>query len=273
MRIWESCLPSSVVSSPKSWITLASSVRRPAIALFSFAVYSTKGSKRRRALPSWVLWPPIPCAPPATSSWMYWRVSESRLARNWSRLTFGSVCASPNLWPSSTGSVPLPGSTSTVMSFSPVFGRSRNCESGWISFMYFGSISIPTTAWPSSSVTEPTLPIWMLATTTAWPWPGVTACAVWNSAEMCSNSSPTKGIHDGSEAFCSVKIPSIITMPARARTKIAIVSVRWPRTCRPSQARKWRTRLRRSGVAGVCSLTSSPRSPTARPGRPCSAGR
>jgi hypothetical protein len=47
-----------------------------------------------------------------------------------------------------------------------------------------------------------------------------------NSAEIWSNSSPTKGSQAGSEAFCSVKIPSIITIPTKARTRIAIVSVR-----------------------------------------------
>ena len=87
---------------------MASSVRRPATALFSFALYSTKGSKRRSALPSWLPRPPIPCAPPATSSWMYWRVSASRLARNWSSWTFGSVWSRPNWWPSSTCFVPAP---------------------------------------------------------------------------------------------------------------------------------------------------------------------
>ena len=77
-----------------------------------------------------------------------------------------------------------------------------------------------------------TLPTWIPAMSTDWPWPGVTAWAVENSAVMCSNSSPTKGSHDGSEAFCWVKMPSIITIPASARTMIAIVSLRWPRAWR-----------------------------------------
>ena len=129
------------------------------------------------------------------------------------------------------------------MSLRPVFGRSRKVALGWISFMYSGTMSIPTTAWPSSRSTEVTLPIWMPAMSTDWPWPGVTACAVENSAVMWSNSSPTTGSQDGSEAFCWVKIPSIITMPAIARTMIAIVSLRWPRAWRESQARKWVQRL------------------------------
>ena len=104
--------------------------------------------------------------------------------------------------------------------------------------MYFGSMSMPTTAWPSSSSTEETLPIWIPATSTAWPCPGVTAWAVWNSAEICSNSSPTNGSQAGSEAFCWVKIPSIIARPTMPRTKIAIVSLRWPRAWRVIQALK-----------------------------------
>jgi hypothetical protein len=40
--------------------------------------------------------------------------------------------------------------------------------------MYSGTMSIPTTAWPSSRSTEVTLPIWIPAMSTAWPWPGVT---------------------------------------------------------------------------------------------------
>ena len=72
----------------------------------------------------------------------------------------------------STCSLPVPGSISTIMSLSPVFGRSRKLASGWIRSMYFGSMSMPTTAWPSSRSTEATLPIWMPAMSTAWPWPG-----------------------------------------------------------------------------------------------------
>ncbi len=199
--------------------------------------------------------PPIPWAPPATSSWMYWRVSLSRLPRKASRLVFGSVWARVNLAPSSTCFLPLPGSTSTIMSLRPVFGRSRKLALGWISGMYCGSIAMPTSAWPSSRSTEVTLPTWIPAMSTAWPWPGVTACAVENSAEICSNSSPTKGSQDGSDAFCWVKIPSIITSPANARTKIAIVSFRCPRAWREIQARKWVQRL----VFGLfASFTGSP---------------
>ena len=72
------------------------------------------------------------------------------------------------------------------MSLRLVFGRSSTVASGWISCMYLGSMSMPTTAWPSSRSTEVTLPIWMPAMSTAWPCPGVTAWAVVNSAVMWS---------------------------------------------------------------------------------------
>ena len=67
---------------------------------------------------------------------------------------------------------------------------------------------------------------------TAWPWPGVTAWAVANSAVMWSNSSPTSGSQAGSEAFCWVKIRASSRCPRSARTTIAIVSLRRPRACR-----------------------------------------
>ncbi len=63
--------------------------------------------------------------------------------------------------------LPEPGSISTIMSLRFVFGRNRRLALGWISSMYFGSMSIPTTAWPFSRSTEETLPIWMPAMSTA----------------------------------------------------------------------------------------------------------
>ncbi len=68
------------------------------------------------------------------------------------------------------------------MSLRPVFGRSSRVESVWISFSYFGSMSMRTTATPSSRLTAPTLPTWIPAMSIACPWPGVTACAVVNLA-------------------------------------------------------------------------------------------
>ena len=60
----------------------------------------------------------------------------------------------------------VPGSTSTTMSFRPVFGRSRSEELVWMSGAYLLSISIPTTAWPSWSVTLLTSPTLMPAIST-----------------------------------------------------------------------------------------------------------
>ena len=68
------------------------------------------------------------------------------------------------------------------MSFSPVRGRSSAVASVWIRCLYFWSICICTTAIPFCSVTSPISPIWTPETRTVWPWPGVTACAVENSA-------------------------------------------------------------------------------------------
>ena len=107
----------------------------------------------------------------------------------------------------------------------------------------------------------------MPAITTAWPWPGVTACALLKSAVRWAKSSPTSGAQEGSEAFCWVKIHSVITIAATVRTTIAIVSLPRPRDCRESEARKWRQRL----TFGLRSLIGSPPSGWAR--RPGRAGR
>ena len=68
------------------------------------------------------------------------------------------------------------------MSFSPVFGRSSAEASAWISLRYFLSISIVTTARPFWRCTPPMSPTRMPAMRTVWPWPGMTAWAVENSA-------------------------------------------------------------------------------------------
>ncbi len=86
--------------------------------------------------------------PPSSSSARYSRVSASSVARNASRLTFGSVWASGMVEPSDGVSPAVPGSTSITMSLRPVFGRSSSVASGWISSMYFGSMSMRTTASP-----------------------------------------------------------------------------------------------------------------------------
>ena len=60
---------------------------------------------------------------------------------------------------------------------------------------------------------------------------------------MWSNSSPTIGTQLGSDAFCWVKIQSVITTPTAARAMIAIVSLLRPRDWRESEARKVVQRL------------------------------
>ena len=94
---------------------------------------------------------------------------------------------------------------------------------------------MPTTAWPSSRLTESILPTWMPEITTACPWPGVTACASLKSAVSWTKSSPTKGAQEGSEAFCWVKIHSVITIASTVSTAIAIESLPRPRAWRESR--------------------------------------
>ena len=59
-----------------------------------------------------------------------------------------------------------------VMSWRPVRGRSSTVASVWISGAYCCSISIVTTAWPSSRSTLEMSPTLTPAMFTVWPWPG-----------------------------------------------------------------------------------------------------
>ena len=68
------------------------------------------------------------------------------------------------------------------MSFRPVFGRRSAVALVWTRCLYSGSMSIRTTARPSLSSTLPMSPIRTPETRTVWPWPAITAWAVWNSA-------------------------------------------------------------------------------------------
>ena len=79
------------------------------------------------------------------------------------------------------------------MSFSAVFGRSSAVASSRMRSLYFGSMSSVTIARPSFSSTLPTSPIFTPETRTVWPWPGVTACAVENSALSLIGLSSTSG--------------------------------------------------------------------------------
>jgi hypothetical protein len=83
-----------------------------------------------------------------------------------------------------TGRESLPGWSSMNMSLSAVFGRSSASASSCTTSLNSGSISSVTSARPCSSSTLPTSPTFTPETRTVWPWPGVTACAVENSALM-----------------------------------------------------------------------------------------
>ena len=129
-------------------------------------------------------------------------MSPSSEARIWSGCTFGSVCESGIVEPSSSGSPFVPGSISIVMSWRPVRGRSSTVASARISGAYSSSTSIVTTALPSSSSTSEMSPTLTPAMFTVWPWPGVTACAVESSALSSKRSSPRTGTQDGYGCCC-----------------------------------------------------------------------
>ena len=71
----------------------------------------------------------------------------------------------------------------------------------------------------------------------------MTAWALLKSAVSWTKSSPTSGAQEGSEAFCWVKIHSVITIAATVSTAIAIVSLPRPRDWRESEVRKCFQRL------------------------------
>jgi hypothetical protein len=110
-------------------------------------------------------------------------VSESSVERISSGLTSGLVASTGIVQFSlATGASSVPGSSWMNMSFRPVLGRSSAVASVWIMSLYSASMSIRTIARPSSSSTSPMSPIRTPATRTVWPWPAITAWAVWNSA-------------------------------------------------------------------------------------------
>ena len=71
--------------------------------------------------------------------------------------------------PSSIGCEPVPGSSSIVMSWRPVRGRSSTVAFGWIRSAYFASTSIVTTALPSTSSTLEMSPALTPEMFTVWP--------------------------------------------------------------------------------------------------------
>ena len=101
-----------------------------------------------------------------------------------------------------------PGSTSTTMSLRFVFGRSSSVRVG------VDQRRVLRARCPSRRprgrprrATESILPIWIPATITAWPWPGVTACAEVNSPSRWKKSWPKTGTQLGSAAFCWLEDP------------------------------------------------------------------
>ena len=117
-------------------------------------------------------------------------MSSSRTEKISSGLTSGSVLRTGTVQPAfARGARSVPGSSSMNMSFSPVFGRSSALASVWTKPLYSGSRSIVTTARPSFRSTFVMSPTRTPDTRTVWPWPGVTACAVANSALIRNGAS------------------------------------------------------------------------------------
>ena len=95
----------------------------------------------------------------------------------------GSVLRTGIVQPAlASGALREPGLSSMNMSFSPVLGRSSALASVWTRSLYCGSTSIVTIARPCERSTCVMSPMRTPETRTVWPWPGVTACAVENSA-------------------------------------------------------------------------------------------
>ena len=98
-------------------------------------------------------------------------------------MTSGLVLLTGSVHPGlATGAGPAPGLSSMNMSLRPVLGRNSAVALVWIRCLYLSSICICTTAAPLRKVTPPISPICTPDTRTDWPWPGVTAWAVENSA-------------------------------------------------------------------------------------------
>ena len=106
------------------------------------------------------------------------------------------------------------------MSFKPVRGRSSAVAFWWMRCLYFWSICSVTTATPFSSLTPPISPICTPETRTDWPWPGVTACAVENSAFI------VKGLDwmNGNRSRSLVRMYPAIATESTSSAKIATTS-------------------------------------------------
>ena len=152
----------------------------------------------------------------------------SSVARKASRLTLGSVRESGKLWPSSMWPLPLPGSTSTTMSLRFVFGRSSRVAFRWISCRYLADVHA------DDGVAVFEVNRGDLADLDPGDVDRLTLARRdrLGGGELSGHVDELfadEGTQDGSEAFCSVKIQSVITTPTATRTAIAIVSLLRPR--------------------------------------------
>jgi hypothetical protein len=154
------------------------------------------------------------------------RVSASRLARISSKLTSGSVDALLSVSPSfSSGPLSgVPGSSSTIMSFSPVLGRSSSVASGRTRAKRRSMSSVSTAA-PSSSRTPAISPTRTPEIVTAWPCPGSTPAALVKRASMRKWSLPITGIQLGPVRFWLARMKSD-TAAARTTSTAIITTAR-----------------------------------------------
>ena len=105
-------------------------------------------------------------------------MSPSSAESTSSALTFGSVRSIGMAQPSGAlAALAVPGSSWTIMSFSPVFGRRSAVAFSWIG-VYFLRSFIVICAWPLTRSTAEISPTSTPAIWTVCPWPGVTDCAV-----------------------------------------------------------------------------------------------
>ena len=186
------------MSSRKLVIERAMFARRSASAPLIRARSRPSGSKRRRPAESCLPRPPSPSAPPCEQQLQVGAGVAVERGEDLVGLDVGlGLRERDRRALLDRLARRVPGSSSIVMSWRPVRGRSSTVASSWISSAYSLLDRIVTTARPSSSSTSVMSPTLTPAMFTVWPWPGVTACAVSNSALSSKRSSPRNGIQDG----------------------------------------------------------------------------
>ena len=183
-------------------------------------------------------------------------MSPSSEARIWSRLTFGFELASGIVQPSGISSVfSVPGVELDrhVLQAGPRPQQRRGVRDGSAARTR-GRPRIVTTATPSSSSTPVTSPISTPERFTVWPWPGVTAWAVWNSVLSSKRSSPRIG-NQRRQRRCSAGRGSRTASRARSppRTMIAMKSRVYVRSAFFTGPRE-----RRRGTAGAPTAACGP---------------